>query len=265
MITFTSAQLTAWLAAFIFPLARILALIASAPILGNRQIPARIKVGLAFAITLVIAPTLDIPADLDPASAQGLLVLIQQIIAGLIMGFAIRLIFTAVEMTGDLAGMQMGLGFASFYDPQNATYLPVIAQFLGIIAALMFLAMDGHLYMIAALADSFRTFPVSEAALPAGTYRMLVEWGSTMFSHALQLSLPLIGALLITNLALGILTRSSPQLNVFAVGFPITIAVGYLALMLTLPFLGPLLGNFVQEGMDMLSRLMQQPVNGLSK
>lgn len=257
MISFTSAQLSAWFAAFIFPLARILALIASSPILGNRQIPPRIKVGLAVAITVIVAPTLNIPTDLDPASAQGVLVLLQQIMAGLMMGFSIRLIFSAVEMAGDLAGMQMGLGFATFYDPQNATHLPVIAQFLGIMTALAFLAMDAHLYLIAALADSFHSFPIGTATLSAGVFRTVVEWGGAMFSHALQLSLPLIAALLITNLALGILSRSAPQLNVFAVGFPITLIVGFAILMLALPFLAPLLGMFVQEGMDVISRMMQ--------
>ncbi|HLP98527.1 MAG TPA: flagellar biosynthetic protein FliR [Sideroxyarcus sp.] len=258
MISFTSAQLTAWLAAFIFPLARILALVASAPILGNRQIPARIKVALAFMITVVIAPTVEVPAGLDPASAQGILVLIQQILAGLTMGFAMRLIFTAVEMAGDLAGMQMGLGFASFYDPQNATYLPVIAQFMGILTVLTFLAMDAHLYLIAALAESFHSFPIGASVHSATAFQTLVAWGGSIFSHALQLSLPLIGALLITNLALGILTRSAPQLNVFAVGFPITLSVGFAALVLTLPYLAPLLGTFVQEGLDVISRMAQQ-------
>jgi flagellar biosynthetic protein FliR len=258
VISFTSAQLSAWLAAFIFPLARILALIASAPILGNKQVPARIKVGLAFAITIVIAPTLDIPADLDPASAQGLFVLVQQIVAGLIMGFTIRLIFASVEMAGDLAGMQMGLGFASFYDPQNATFTPVIAQFLGIIAALAFLAADGHLYMLAAMSDSFRDFPIGTKVPSANAFRTVAEWGSTLFSNALQFSLPLIGALLITNLALGILTRSAPQLNIFAVGFPITIAVGFAALMLTIPYLAPLMHYFTHAGLGTVSRIMLQ-------
>ena len=258
MISFTSAQLTAWLGAFIFPLARILALISSSPIFGNKEIPPRIKVALAFAITLVIAPTLTIPADLDPASAAGLFVLMQQIAAGLIMGFAIRLIFSAVEMAGDLAGMQMGLGFASFYDPVNASFTPVIAQFLGIIAGLLFLAADGHLYMLAALADSFRDFPIGASVPSAHAFRTMAEWGGTMFSHALQFSLPIIGALLITNLALGILTRSAPQLNIFAVGFPITLAVGFVALMLTLPYLSPLIEYFTHSALDTVSHMMQQ-------
>lgn len=258
MISFTSTQLSAWLAVLIFPLARILALIASAPILGNKEVPARIKVGFALAITLVIAPTLNIPADLDPASAQGLFVLMQQIVAGVIIGFSIRLIFAAVEMAGDLAGMQMGLGFASFYDPQNATFTPVVAQFLGIVAALAFLAANGHLYMLSALADSFRDFPIGAGVPSANAFRTLAEWGGSMFSSAVQFSLPLIGALLITNLALGILTRSAPQLNIFAVGFPITIAIGFAALMLTIPYLAPLMELFTRAGLDTVSRIMLQ-------
>lgn len=258
MISVTSAQLTAWIAAFIFPLARILALIASAPILGNKQIPIRIKISLAMLITFIVAPTLNVPGNIEPASAQGLFVLVQQILAGLAMGFAMRLIFTAVEMAGDLAGMQMGLGFASFYDPVNASYTPVIAQFLGVIAALAFLGFDGHLYMLSALVDSFQAFPISTAMPSAAAFRTLAEWGTTIFTHALQLSMPLIGALMITNLALGILTRSAPQLNIFAVGFPITLTVGFAALALTLPYLAPMLDHVVNEGLDMMQRLATQ-------
>ena len=258
MISFTSSQLSAWLAAFIFPLARILALITSAPIFGNKQVPARLKVGLAFMITIIIAPTLNIPTDIDPASAQGLFILMQQIVAGLVIGFSMQLIFTAVEMAGDLAGMQMGLGFASFYDPQHATFTPIVAQFLGFLATLIFLAADGHLYMLAAVSDSFRDFPIGASVPSANAFRTVAEWGGAMFSHALQFALPLIGALLIANLALGILTRSAPQLNIFAVGFPITIAVGFATLMLTIPYLGPLVESFTHAGLDTVSRVMLQ-------
>lgn len=258
MISFTSAQLTTWLATLIFPLARVLALIASSPILGNKEIPARIKVGFALAITFVIAPTLSIPSDLDPASAQGLFVLVAQVVAGVIMGFSIQIIFAAVEMAGDLAGMQMGLGFASFYDPQNASFTPVVAQFLGIIAALVFLAADGHLYMLSALAESFREFPIGAGMPAANAFRTMAEWGGTLFSLALQFSLPLVGALLIANLALGILTRSAPQLNIFAVGFPITLAVGFATMMLTIPYLAPLMEYFTHSGLDTISRIMLQ-------
>jgi flagellar biosynthesis protein FliR len=262
MINVTSMQLEAWLAAFIFPLARILALIASSPVIGNKQIPARVKVGLAMLITFLIAPTLNIQPDIEASSGMGLFILVQQILVGLAMGFSMRLIFTAIEMAGDIMGMQMGLGFASFYDPVNATTTQVIAQFLGIIAALAFLSMNGHLYMLSTLAESFRVFPIGTQLPAANAMHTLALWGGSIFSHALRLSLPLIGALLITNLALGILTRSAPQLNIFAIGFPITLVVGFITLLLTLPYLAPMLEVFMQAGQDMMLRIARELASG---
>ena len=258
MISFTSAQLNAWLVAFIFPLTRILALIASAPVLGNKQIPVRVKIGLSLLLTAVIAPTLDAQPNVEVASAVGLIVLLQQILAGFAIGFTMRLIFTAVEMSGELAGMQMGLGFASFFDPLNASFTPVVAQFLGILAALAFLGMDGHLYMIEALADSFHTFPISTSVPHAVALHTLAAWGGGVFAHALQLSMPVIGALLITNLALAILTRSAPQLNIFQIGFPITLAVGFAALALTIPYFAPVLDQVTHTGLGTALHVMQQ-------
>ena len=258
MISITSVQLSAWLALFIFPFVRILAMIASSPILGNKQVPARVKIGLAVMLTVIIAPTLTVQPNVEPASAMGFFVLLQQILAGLAMGFTMRLIFTAVEMAGDIIGMQMGLGFAIFYDPLNASYTPVVAQFLGLLAALIFLSIDGHLYMLSALADSFHTFPISSAAPSAVALHTLAAWGGSIFTHALQLSLPLLGALLITNLALGILTRAAPQLNLFAVGFPITLAIGFTTLMLSLPYLAPQLNRFIHVGLGTAQTIMQQ-------
>ncbi|MBI3903666.1 MAG: flagellar biosynthetic protein FliR [Nitrosomonadales bacterium] len=258
MISVTSVQLSAWLALFMFPFVRILALVASAPILGNKQIPARVKIGLAMLLTFVIAPTLPAIPEVELSSAPGVLMLLQQLLAGLAMGFALRIIFIAIEMCGELIGMQMGLGFASFFDPQNASFTPVIAQFLGIFAALAFLGMDGHLYMLAALADSFQSFPISAAAPHASAWHTLTVWGGSIFADSLQLSMPVIGALLITNLALAILTRTAPQLNIFAVGFPITLTVGFIALALALSYFAPLLDNITHAGMDTALRVMHQ-------
>ncbi len=258
MISITSSQLSAWLAMIAFPFVRILALVASAPILGNRQIPARIKIGLSLLLSVIVAPTVAVPPDIELDSAVGLFVLVQQILVGLAMGFTMRLIFTAVEMSGDIAGMQMGLGFASFYDPQHAAYTPVVAQFLGIIAALAFLGLNGHLAMLSALSESFHAFPISAAAPRAAALHTLAAWGGSIFVYALQLSLPLIGALLITNMALGILARSAPQLNIFAVGFPITLAIGFAALALALPHLLPLLEIITHASMDTAASIVRQ-------
>jgi len=183
---------------------------------------------------------------------------LQQILAGFAIGFTLRLIFVAVEMSGELAGMQMGLGFASFFDPLNASFTPVVAQFLGIIAALAFLGMDGHLYMLEALADSFHTFPISASVPHALALHTLAAWGGSVFAHALQLAMPVIGALLITNLALAILTRSAPQLNIFQIGFPITLAVGFAALVLAIPYFAPLLDQMIHTSLGTALHVMQQ-------
>jgi flagellar biosynthetic protein FliR len=247
MISITSAQLDAWLATLIFPLTRILAMIASSPVLGNKQVPARVKIGLSVLLALIVAPTIDPMPAIAVGSPQGLLIIVQQVIIGVAMGFSIRLIFTAVEMAGELAGLQMGLGFATFYDPVNASQTPIVAQWLGMIAALAFLALNGHLYMLSALAESFRTLPVGDMMSTKGFYGV-ASWGGSIFAYALQISLPILAALLITNIALGILTRAAPQLNLFAVGFPITLAIGFFVLALSMPYLSPLLDRLIQEG-----------------
>lgn len=258
MISFTNAQLDTWLAALIFPLTRILAMIASSPVFGNKQLPVRVKVGFSMLLAIIIAPTIGAMPPVAVGSPQGLLIIIQQIIIGVAMGFTMRLIFTAVEMAGELAGLQMGLGFASFYDPINATHSPIIAQWMGIIAVLTFLAINGHLYMLSALAESFQTLPVGNMLPDKGIYAV-VSWGGSIFAYALQISLPILAALLITNIALGILTRAAPQLNLFAVGFPITLAIGFFVLVLTLPYFIPMLDRLTQEGLGTALSLMKSP------
>ncbi len=256
MISFTSMQLDGWLAALIFPLVRILAMIASSPIFGNVQIPAPVKVGFSVVLAFIIAPTIGAVPQVALSSPQGLLIIIQQIIIGLAMGFTISLIFNAFEMAGELAGLQMGLGFASFYDPVNAVQSAIISQWLGIVASLAFLAMNGHLYMISALAESFHTLPIG-SMMSAQGYNGIVHWGGMIFVYAVQISLPILAALLITNIALGILTRAAPQLNIFAVGFPITLAIGFFVLALSIPYFIPILDRLIQDGIGTALNLIK--------
>ncbi len=258
MISITSAQLDAWLASFIYPLSRILAMIASSPVFGNRNIPARVKIGLSVLIAIIIAPTIEGIPQVAVGSAQGLLIMVQQIIIGVAMGFTMRLIFTAVEMSGELAGLQMGLGFASFYDPVNASFTPVIAQWMGVIAILAFLAFNGHLYLVSALAESFQSLPIG-SMMPIKSFYGVANWGGSIFAYALQISLPILAAMLITNIAMGILTRAAPQLNLFAVGFPISLAIGFIVLALTMPYFIPLFDRLAQEGLGTTLNLMQAP------
>ncbi len=251
MLSLTTAQLTAFLAAFVFPMARILALVATAPVLGNRGVPARIRLGLGFALTLVIAPLAGPIPDISPSSWEGLLILVQQIVIGTAMGLAMRVAFAAVDMAGELIGLQMGLGFANFFDPTQGSNAPVVAQFMGLLAILFFLALNGHLLIISTLAQSFSVLPIGADLFGAQAAYSLVAWGGRMFESGLTLALPVVAALLIANLTLGVLTRTAPQLNIFAVGFPITLMLGFFMLALVLPYLTAPLEKLLTSGVSM--------------
>jgi len=255
MISLTSAQLDGWIAMIVWPLSRILALIASAPITGNQQFPVSAKIGLAVFLTILVAPLLPESSPINPASGAGMLLLIREILIGLAMGLAMRVVFAGVSMAGDLIGLQMGLGFAQFYDPQNNTQAPVTGQFLGLIATLTFLSLNGHLMLISTLVQSFQNAPVEGAGALAGNWMLLAQWGSTIMRAALLLSLPLIAVLLVTNIALGVLSRAAAQLNIFAIGFPITLGAGFIALMITLPYMIPVLEKLFNEGFQVMLRV----------
>lgn len=257
MISITTAELNTLLAAFLWPLSRILALIATAPILGNPSIPVRVKLGLAVMITVLVMPLVEksLP-QIDPASGVGLVILLQQILIGIAIGFVMRIVFVAVETAGELIGLQMGLGFAIFFDPQNSGQIDIVGRFLGVIASLAFLAIDGHLMMIALISQSFSTLPIGSEGTTDATFTTLANLGSEIFKSGLQLSLPVLTALLITNLALGILTRVAPQLNIFAVGFPLTLSMGLLVLALSMPFYAPILERLVLDGLNLMMGIL---------
>jgi len=241
MISFTSAQLNAWIAAFIFPLIRILAFVAAAPVFNNAAVPRRVRLILGLALAAAIVPTVPPLPPMEPASGIGLAILAQQILIGLSLAFVMRLIFAGITMAGELMSFQMGLGFATLYDPQNTAQTGVVAEVVTLCATLVFLALNGHLLMIAGLADSFRTIPIATPSVTAGLWLNLAEAGTQIFRIGLLLSLPVVIALVITNLALSILSRAAPQLNLMAVGFPVTLTIGLGILALSLPYMvGPL-------------------------
>ncbi len=254
MVTVSSAQLDAWISTFIYPLFRILAMMAAAPLLGNKQVSRQIKIGLAVMITLIIAPSLDNIPPVSVATPMGWLIILQQIVIGAAMGLTIRVIFNAVEMAGEIISLQMGLGFAILFDPVNGTNSAIIAQWLSVLATLIFLTMDGHHLMIAAVVDSFHTLPIGQAPTPQSFYQ-LAEWGSSIFYYGLHIALPVLAVLLFINIALGVLTRAAPQLNIFAVGFPITLTVGFLILMISLPHLLPMMDKLVESGITTMMSL----------
>ncbi|HZS80080.1 MAG TPA: flagellar biosynthetic protein FliR [Herbaspirillum sp.] len=237
MINFTSAQLSVWIASFIWPLTRILGLLSIAPPFGSASVPMLVKILLGIMISLVIAADVPVPPALDPISMTGLMILAQQFIIGTAMGFAVRLAFAATEMAGELTSHTMGLGFAVFFDPQSQGRTSAISQLFSLLATLVFLSINGHLILIAVMADSFHTLPITAAQVTAEGFHYLVLSGTRIFSIGLQLALPILVTLLITNIALGILTRAAPQLNLFGIGFPVTIVVGFLLISICLPYM----------------------------
>jgi flagellar biosynthetic protein FliR len=258
MIAIDSQQWYAWIGMFFWPFLRVLGLIVAEPVLGNSNVPMTAKVGLAIFIAIVLVPVLPPMPRVDPASAAGVMIACQQLLVGLAMGFTIRIALTAAEMAGQLSGLQMGLGFAVFFDPQTSAQTAVLGQFVGLFAMLMFLSVDGHYVVLTALAESFGALPVSLAPLNPFGWRVLTEWGGTIFHAGLVISLPLIAALLLANIAVGIMTRAAPQLNIFAVGFPLTLITGFVALYLATPYIGPALLNLFEQALLTMGRVVQE-------
>lgn len=249
MISLTSAELNAWIVAFFFPLARILALLVSAPPFNNTGLSGQIRLMLGLTIALAITPALPPVPPLDPASGPGLLILAQQMLIGLAMGFALRLVFSAIDMAGNMIGTQMGLGFATAYDPQSASQTAVISEFIGMLALLVFIAINGHLMVITTLVESFSSLPIGVGIVDHSSWLNIANAGGVIFSSGVLLSLPIVVALLITNIALGVLGRVAPQLNLMAIGFPVTIILGFVALMVSMSYLSAPLQQLFEFGL----------------
>jgi flagellar biosynthetic protein FliR len=243
MFTLSSADLDAMMALFFFPFVRILAWLSFDPLLGNRAVPMRVRVALAIVLAMAVTPILPTDTPLRLASGDGMLILLQQIAIGAALGFSLRIVFSAIEFAGQLMGLQMGLSFATLFDPVNGAQTQVIAQLLTLTTALILFAFNGHHLVITALVQSFQEIPIG-STLSADGFAMLAHWGSTLFMVGLHISLPVTAALLVTNLTIGMMTRASPQLNIFAIGFPLTIGVGFVVLYLALAYLPARLDEF---------------------
>ena len=259
MLEVSSAQLDAWLASFMFPLVRLLGLFASAPLWSNRGIPVRIRLAAGLAIAMAVLPALPpmpaVPAD----SWTALGILAHQALIGIAIGFMMRLFFAAVDLAGEMIGLQMGLSFAVFFSPQTGGQSSVVAEFLGLITLLVFLALDGHLMLVSILVRTFEWLPVGTATAAEG-WLVITRHAAVMFAAGVMMALPMVATLLIANIGLGILTRAAPQLNLFAVGFPVTLTVGFLVLMLSLTVLAPVLQRLFELGFGAIETMLRAMV-----
>ncbi len=253
---FTTAEITAWIGSFLWPFFRISSMFMVAPITGGQYVPVRARLMLSLAVTLVVMPLLPDPPAPIPFSMALITLILQQILIGVAMGFALMLVFSAIITGGQLIAMQMGLGFASMVDPANGQQVPVLAQLYLIMTTLLFLVMDGHLVLIALLVEGFQTLPIGPIGLDRDAFWEIATWGSKMFAGALWMALPALASLLVVNIAFGVMARAAPQLNIFAVGFPVAMMMGFFVILYTLPNVVPQFDTVLEQGFDLVKFLI---------
>ncbi|AGA89152.1 flagellar biosynthetic protein FliR [Thioflavicoccus mobilis 8321] len=257
-MTFDLDQLSTWLLGFIWPFARIGAMLSISPLFGARTLPMRVRLMLALALTWAVFPLVGQVPSVDPLSLAGVLIMVNQLLIGTAMGLALQVAFAALLVAGQVIGASMGLGFASVVDPQNGIQVPVIGQLYFLLGALVFLAIDGHLALIQVLAQSFVTLPLGAQGPAPVLLRDLAVWSGLMFSEGTRLALPVVSVILLANLSLGVATRAAPQLNVFALGFSITLLLGFVTMVYALPNLGPLFQALLGRALE-IARLAAVP------
>jgi flagellar biosynthetic protein FliR len=255
MLAFTTGQLEAWLAQYIWPFIRIGACLMVAPVFGAQFVPARARLLLASAVTLIVAPLLA-PPQIQVFSAAGMVVTVHQIIIGVAMGFALQIIFDSLAMGGQLLSNSMGLSFAFNVDPLRGASTPVLGQLYMLLVTLTFLALNGHLAFIETLVQGFTTLPVGMTGLDSSALWTLAAWGSQLFIGALAVALPGMTALLVVNLAFGVMSRAAPTLNLFAVGFPVTLIFGLVIVYAGLPSVQTAFINSLEAAMEVIAGLL---------
>lgn len=262
MINVQIDQLYEWINAFLWPMFRIMGLMATAPLLGDAAIPLRIKVAASVAITVAVAPVLGPLPDVPAASFAGLWIAFQQVLIGIALGLVMRIAFAAVQTAGEFIGLQMGLSFASFFDPATGANTTVLARFMNTMALLLFMAVNGHLIMLAGLVRTFDVLPISLTPNDTNGWGVLLEWSAQIMISGMLLALPLIIVLLTISLALGILNRTAQQLSVFAVGFPMSLLTGLVLLAIVLPQSAPFLTRLFEQAYTTMGRLAQALAGG---
>lgn len=250
MLELTNAQIGGWVGQFLLPLFRIASMLMVMPVIGTQLVPTRVRLYLALAICLVLAPNLPPMPQVDSISLQSMLLIGEQVLIGVMFGFLLQLYFHLFTVAGQIIAVQMGLGFASMVDPANGVSVPVLGQFLLMLVTLLFLAMNGHLVVFEVLAESFVTLPVGQGLLLDHYWQMAGKL-SWVMAAGLLMALPVITALLIINLAFGVMTRAAPQLNIFSIGFPLTLVLGIFIFWLGL-------SDFLAQFQGLTSEALQQ-------
>lgn len=252
-------QLSQFIGTYIWPMLRISAFYLAIPIIGARTVPARLRIILTLFTTLLIAPVLPASPVTSMLSAQGFMMVIQEVLIGLALGFCMQVVLHVFLLAGQFMAMKMGLGFAAMNDPSSGVSVTILSQFYLLLSTLLFLSTNGHLVVLQLMIDSFTTFPIGGGGMNSAHFSTIVDMGSWMFGAALLITLPLFTSLMIVNMSFGVMSRSAPQLNVFTVGFPITLIFGFILMWFTLANFLPVYFEVMEEGISTLRTLALSP------
>ncbi len=251
------APLVEAIAAYTWPFVRIGAFLMVMPVIGGSFVPIRVRLLLACALTIVITPLVPNGVYPEVLSLAGLVTMIQEIGIGVVMGFSVQLVFDAIALGGQVIGMSMGLGFAVFMDRARGVSIPVLGQLFLMLSMLVFLAIDGHLALIQLLAKSFTAWPVSAGSLTLPVLTEVLVWTGQLFILGMKIALPAVTALLVVNLSFGVMSRAAPTLNLFAVGFPVAMLLGFAVIFLNMGVLIENVSTFLLLSLEMVSRLLE--------
>ena len=257
MLEFTALDLNSWISQYFYPFARIAGCLGVMPLLGSKLVPRQIRILLSVAITLIIAPLLPAMPNVDPMSLASFIIIFQQMLIGIVVEFMVEIVTQVFVLAGQLIAMQTGLGIATTVDPAQGVSVVVVSQWFLFLVSLTFLALNGHLILIEVVIESFHTMPISDQGWVAEDYGRMVRWGGWMFASALIIALPALTALLIVNFAFGVMTRAAPQLNIFALGFPVTMMVGLAIIWLNIGQLGEAFHGLLETLFEFLRSLIR--------
>jgi len=235
---------------------RITGFMLIAPVLGSSMVAPRIRIVLTLLLTLMLAPLAPPVPALDPLGADALATAAQQLLIGFAIGIVVQVVFDALVLAGQLIANTMGLGFATMIDPNRGASTVVVGQLFTILGMLLFLVLNGHIALLGVLADSFRWLPAGPVGLHAADFGTVVGWGGKMFEAGTVIALPAVVGLLLINVALGVVSRAAPQLNLFAVGFPVSMLLGFAMLLLSLPTLQGAFERLLLEAIRLAARLV---------
>ncbi|NNM76936.1 flagellar biosynthetic protein FliR [Sphingomonas sp. ID1715] len=242
--------------ALIFVMVRIGAAFVAAPVFGAVTIPLQVRIVLAGAIGILVVNNAPVASPPALFSLVTFLQVAQEALVGLALGFVLQIAFAGPLIASEALGSTMGIGFATTIDPQRGASTPALGQFLSILMTLLFLALDGHLILVDLVVRSYRVLPPGEAWLAAEKLKAIALFGSYAFASGLLLALPVGFIILCLNLIVGMLSRSAPALNLFAVGLPASLATGLVALAIAFPAMGDAMAGIVREALQATANLV---------